>query len=102
MSGISLRDQLKGLALERQKQREQAQLQEEKKKAPAAKSELKHTEKEASETVTKSSEQKAVPRARLTPMPGLPVSERAQEIIEAIRKNRVLILCGETGSGGVW
>ena len=99
MSGNSLRDQLKGLALERQKQREQAQLQEEKKKAPAAKSELKHTEKEASETVTKSSEQKAVPRARLTPMPGLPVSERAQEIIEAIRKNRVLILCGETGSG---
>lgn len=32
-------------------------------------------------------------------MPGLPVSERADEIIEAIRNNQVVIVCGETGSG---
>lgn len=32
-------------------------------------------------------------------MPGLPVSERAEEIIEAIRTHQVVIVCGETGSG---
>ncbi|MDO5531320.1 ATP-dependent RNA helicase HrpA [Sutterella sp.] len=32
-------------------------------------------------------------------MPGLPVSERADEIIQAIRENQVVIVCGETGSG---
>ena len=31
--------------------------------------------------------------------PGLPVSERADEIIKAIRENQVVIVCGETGSG---
>lgn len=31
--------------------------------------------------------------------PGLPVSERADEIIEAIRSSQVVIVCGETGSG---
>lgn len=30
---------------------------------------------------------------------GLPVSERGQEVIDAIRKHRVVIVCGETGSG---
>lgn len=38
-----------------------------------------------------------IPKFVLTP--GLPVTEHAEEIVEAIRKNRVLILCGETGSG---
>ena len=32
-------------------------------------------------------------------MPGLPVSERAPEIIKAIEENQVIIVCGETGSG---
>ncbi len=32
-------------------------------------------------------------------MPGLPVSERADEIIQAIRENQAIIVCGETGSG---
>lgn len=32
-------------------------------------------------------------------MPGLPVSERGEEIAKAIRENRVVIVCGETGSG---
>lgn len=32
-------------------------------------------------------------------MPGLPVSERADEIIKAIRENQAIIVCGETGSG---
>ena len=30
---------------------------------------------------------------------GLPVSERGDEIVRAIKANRVLIVCGETGSG---
>ncbi|EJW94588.1 ATP-dependent RNA helicase HrpA, partial [gut metagenome] len=32
-------------------------------------------------------------------MPGLPVSERGEEVAKAIRENRVVIVCGETGSG---
>ena len=32
-------------------------------------------------------------------MPGLPVSERAADLIQAIRQHRVVIVCGETGSG---
>src|SRR5512143_3332812 len=31
--------------------------------------------------------------------PDLPVSQRRDDILAALRKNRVLILCGETGSG---
>lgn len=31
--------------------------------------------------------------------PGLPVSEHAQELIEAIKSHQVIIVCGETGSG---
>ena len=30
---------------------------------------------------------------------GLPVSEHAQELIEAISSHQVIIVCGETGSG---
>ncbi len=35
----------------------------------------------------------------VTLAPGLPVSEHAEELIEAIRTNQVIIVCGETGSG---
>ena len=35
----------------------------------------------------------------ITLAPGLPVSERAEELISAIRENPVIIVCGETGSG---
>ncbi len=35
----------------------------------------------------------------ITLTPGLPVSERAEELISAIRENPVIIVCGETGSG---
>jgi ATP-dependent helicase HrpA len=31
--------------------------------------------------------------------PDLPVSARRDDILDALRNNRVLILCGETGSG---
>ena len=39
------------------------------------------------------------PIVDLSLQPGLPVSERADEVIKAIRDNRVVIVCGETGSG---
>ncbi|MBQ9240619.1 MAG: ATP-dependent RNA helicase HrpA [Duodenibacillus sp.] len=39
------------------------------------------------------------PIPRLELMPGLPVSEHAEELIDAIRNNQVIIVCGETGSG---
>lgn len=39
------------------------------------------------------------PITELSLQPGLPVSERGQEVIKAIRDNRVVIVCGETGSG---
>lgn len=100
MSGNSLRDQLSGLMLERQKARELAEL--------LGKKEKKATQSEvvSQKTNNNSAKVKITPeltsfsaRARLTPMPGLPVSLRAKEIIEAIKRNRVLILCGETGSG---
>jgi len=39
------------------------------------------------------------PIPRLELMPGLPVSEHAEELIEAIKNNQVMIVCGETGSG---
>ncbi len=32
-------------------------------------------------------------------MPGLPVTEHAAELVEAIRQHQVIIVCGETGSG---
>ncbi|MGD8484955.1 MAG: ATP-dependent RNA helicase HrpA, partial [Thioalkalispiraceae bacterium] len=46
--------------------------------------------------------EKAVQRHnRLPPLtyPALPVSEKRDDIIEAIRNNQVVIICGETGSG---
>ncbi|MFU0842752.1 MAG: ATP-dependent RNA helicase HrpA [Burkholderia sp.] len=44
-------------------------------------------------------EERRNPVPPFTLMPGLPVSERGEEIAEAIRANRVVIVCGETGSG---
>ena len=32
-------------------------------------------------------------------MPGLPVSERGDELVKAVKANQVIIVCGETGSG---
>lgn len=34
-----------------------------------------------------------------TLMPGLPVSERGDELVKAVKANQVIIVCGETGSG---
>lgn len=95
MSGNSLRDQLSGLMQARQDEaRRQAELAEQKKEQEKQKrlAQQKATPQEQTEP-------KKAARPRLRPMPGLPVSQRADEIVEAIRKNRVLILCGETGSG---
>lgn len=95
MSGNSLRDQLSGLMQARQDEaRRQAELAEQKKEQEKQKrlAQQKATPQEQTEP-------KKSARPRLRPMPGLPVSQRADEIVEAIRKNRVLILCGETGSG---
>ena len=39
----------------------------------------------------------SVPRVAYPPE--LPVSERAAEIVEAVRDNQVIVVCGETGSG---
>lgn len=100
MSGNSLRDQLSGLMQARvQQAREQAEAQEKKKESLRAKA--RQSEAQSLDAHQKKEKPGRQPssKARLTPMPGLPVSQRAEEIIEAIRKNRVLILCGETGSG---
>lgn len=43
-----------------------------------------------------------LPRPLTVPVtlaPGLPVSEHGEELIEAIKENQVIIVCGETGSG---
>lgn len=44
-------------------------------------------------------EERRTPVPSFTLMPGLPVSERGEEVARAIRENRVVIVCGETGSG---
>ena len=44
-------------------------------------------------------EERRNPVPPFTLMPGLPVSERGEEVAKAIRDNRVVIVCGETGSG---
>ena len=101
MSGNSLRDQLSGLMLERQKARDKTQLLNKEGKEKVVKTQSAAVSKNTptgQKNVEKKNALQPV-RPRLTPMPGLPVSLRAKEIIEAIKKNRVLILCGETGSG---
>ncbi len=101
MSGNSLRDQLSGLMLERQKARDKTQLLNKEGKEKVVKTQSAAVPKNTptgQKNVEKKNALQPV-RPRLTPMPGLPVSLRAKEIIEAIKKNRVLILCGETGSG---
>ena len=102
MSGNSLRDQLSGLMQARKQQAQTQALEAEKKKAARiTKEKNKSTEKKEVDenSASNKANAKAGVHARLTPAPGLPVSQRAKEIIEAIKKNRVLILCGETGSG---
>ncbi len=54
-------------------------------------------ERERRERLTFAERRTPIPPFEL--MPGLPVSERAPEIIKAIRENQVVIVCGETGSG---
>lgn len=58
-----------------------------------------HQREEHSENKPLSYEERRHPVPAFTLMPGLPVSERGQDLAEAIRKNRVVIVCGETGSG---
>lgn len=100
MSGNSLRDQLSGLMQARmQLAREQAEAQETKKESLRAKARQSEAQSLDAHQKKEKPGRQPFSKARLTPMPGLPVSQRAEEIIEAIRKNRVLILCGETGSG---
>ena len=102
MSGNSLRDQLSGLMQARKQQAQAQALEAEKKKAARITKEKNKSpeKKEADEnSASNKANAKAGVHARLTPAPGLPVSQRAKEIIEAIKKNRVLIFCGETGSG---
>ena len=98
MSGNSLRDQLSGLMQARQRAREESTNKDKEKKAKTN-SQNNPSEKAGEKLQHSGSAVKEKIKAKLTPMPGLPVSERAHEIIEAIKKNRVLILCGETGSG---
>ncbi len=43
--------------------------------------------------------EKRNPIGKVTLMPGLPVSEQGDELVKLIRDNRVVIICGETGSG---
>lgn len=94
MSGNSLRDQLSGLMQARiQQARENSEALQKQKEMLRAKA------KQSDKSPDESKKSKPQQKARLTPMPGLPVSERADEIIETIKKNRVVILCGETGSG---
>ena len=96
MSGNSLRDQLSGLMQARiQQARENSEALQKQKEMLRAKA--KQSDKSPDESKKSKPQQKETSRARLTPMPGLPVSERADEIIETIKKNRVVILCGETG-----
>ena len=68
----------------------------------------KGVEKSVSEKAGKKSAERperltfAESRAPIPPftlMPGLPVSERGDELVKAVRDNQVIIVCGETGSG---
>ena len=89
MSGNSLRDQLSGLMQARKQQAQAQALEAEKKKAARiTKEKNKSTEKkEADEnSASNKANAKAGVHARLTPAPGLPVSQRAKEIIEPSRK----------------
>ena len=97
MSGQSLREQLSGLRQASIEKARQEQAEREKLKAAH-----KTASKKGASAAPLNEKSKVVVQATkpyLKPMPGLPVSERAQEIIKAIQNNRVLILCGETGSG---
>ena len=60
---------------------------------------LKPTEGAKARPARLSYEERRNPVPPFTLMPGLPVSERGEEVAKAIRDNRVVIVCGETGSG---
>lgn len=87
---------------------EQAGIRNERSEGTARQSGRTHSREGADRQKTASSE---APKRRLsyeerrnpvppfTLMPGLPVSERGEEVAKAIRENRVVIVCGETGSG---
>lgn len=60
---------------------------------------LKPTEGAKARPPRLSYEERRNPVPPFTLMPGLPVSERGEEVAKAIRDNRVVIVCGETGSG---
>lgn len=87
---------------------EQARIRSERPEGSARRSGRTHSREGADRQKTASSE---APKRRLsyeerrnpvppfTLMPGLPVSERGEEVAKAIRENRVVIVCGETGSG---
>lgn len=99
----TLRDQL---AFLRDEQMAQARARAEKEEAEKAR---RRQEREAaaqkSKAQGKKEKKKPAPsptqslKADLQLAPGLPVSERGEEVIEAIKNNRVVIVCGETGSG---
>ena len=87
---------------------EQARIRNERSEGAARQSGRTHSREGSDRQKTASSE---APKRRLsyeerrnpvppfTLMPGLPVSERGEEVAKAIRENRVVIVCGETGSG---
>lgn len=54
-------------------------------------------EKETGKRLSYAERRTPVPPFEL--MPGLPVTEHAEELVRALRENRVIIVCGETGSG---
>ncbi|MDY2900394.1 MAG: ATP-dependent helicase, partial [Candidatus Aphodousia sp.] len=98
MSGLSLRDQLSGLRQLSIEKARREQDEREKMKATRKITAAKTVESSSVQEKPKNELPSGV-KPYLKPASGLPVSERADEIIKAIRDNRVLILCGETGSG---
>lgn len=99
----TLRDQL---AFLRDEQMAQARARAEKEEAEKAR---RRQEREAAAQKSKAQGKKEKKKPVVSPTqtlkadlqlaPGLPVSERGEEVIEAIKNNRVVIVCGETGSG---
>lgn len=87
---------------------EQARIRSERPEGSARQSGRTHSREGADRQKTASSEplkrrlsyeERRNPVPPFTLMPGLPVSERGEEVAKAIRENRVVIVCGETGSG---
>lgn len=66
-------------------------------KEPSARQDKPRTEKNRPPRLSYEERRHPVPPFEL--MPGLPVSEHGAELVQAIRDHRVVIVCGETGSG---